>query len=72
MKKVYAWIECIGCKIRGYDTFICPWEDLASMIMEPLDNIEMKTKVSFEVTLYEFTDEELQGFCNEREVDSWE
>lgn len=70
-KETYAWIECTGCKIRGYDSFICTYGDLPSMLMEPLDDVEMGVEVTFKVTLHELTEKEFQAFCDGQEIDSW-
>lgn len=68
MKNAYVLIEGLkGTKVkRGCDSWLCPWDDFLSVVENMMDNDHVAT---IRITDFSFTEEELEAYCRENEID---
>ncbi len=66
-KKAYVLIEGNkGTRIRGYDSYLCPWDDFISVIEQVMDNKEV---ASITLTDLSLTEEEFEDYCCKNEIE---
>lgn len=71
VQKTYVVIETGkgSPSIRGFDLFLCPWQDAASIIHDYLDSIEENESASLTFTIRNWSDEELEKYCEANDVE---
>lgn len=54
-------------RIRGFDSFICPWRDVSSVVSDYLHSLESgeARRASLAFTIHKWTRDELEAYCEE-------